>query len=327
MKKSLMIMALAALVLSSAWAQKTVTLKFGHYSKEADPQHIAAKQFADAVSARTGGAVKVEIFPNSMLGSSQEMVEQVVLGALDFVIPTEPALAKYSPKMNFVGGPFAFKDYAAVDKFFAGGFLDWVNPDLEKAGLKYIARWEWGFRTYTNSKRPINKPDDMKGLKIRTPPDFVNQETVKALGGTAQTIAFAELPMALKQGVVDGQENPIGTIYSGKMWETQKYLSILNYTYVATHLITSKATFEKLTPEQQKIVMEEGKKAGEYCIKTVRDNEALQIAEMKKNGMLVNYPDIAPFQAATRSVWETLKSKFGEAEYKKFQELLAASQK
>jgi tripartite ATP-independent transporter DctP family solute receptor len=213
-----------------------------------------------------------------------------------------------------------------VDKFFAGDdFVTWIKPDLDKAGLQYVARWEYGFRTYTNSKRPIVKPEDFKGLKIRTPPDFVNQETVKALGGIVQTIAFAELPMALKQGVVDGQENPIATIFAGKMWETQKYLSILNYTYVATHLIMNKASFNKLSASQRQILAEEAAKAGQFMQKTIREGEKAQIEEMKKNGMLVNYPDTKPFQAETTSVWDTLKSKVSDADWKTFQAILAKS--
>ncbi len=317
---------LMILMISLAFTAFGIELKLGHYSAETHAMHLAALMLADNVAARTGGAVKIAIYPNSKLGNSQEMVEQTVLGALDFVLPTEPALAKWSPKVNLVTGPFAFKDYSAVDKFFAGdGFVNWIKPDLDKAGLQYIARWEYGFRTYTNSKRPINTPEDFKGLKIRTPPDFVNAETVKALGGVQQTIAFTELPMALKQGVVDGQENPIATIYAGKMWETQKYLSILNYTYVATHLIMNKAKFATLSAAQQKILIEEAVKAGQFMQKTIRDGENSQIEEMKKNGMAVNSPDTAPFQAATQSVWDTLKSKVSDADWKAFQDLLAKS--
>jgi TRAP-type transport system periplasmic protein len=306
-------------------ADKVVTLKFGHYLVETHPAHIAAQAFADAVDARTGGQVKVTIFPNSKLGSTQEQLEQVTLGALDLVIPTEPAMAKYANKFNLVTAPFAFKDYAATDKFFAGDFLKWANPDLEKAGLQYIARWEYGFRTYTTSKRQINTPADFKGLKIRTPPDFVNQETVKALGGMAQTIAFAELPMALKQGVVDGQENPIATIYSNKMWETQKYLSMLNYTYNSTHLLMNKAKFDSLTAAQQQIILEEGKKAGLAMQKSVRDQEATQISEMKKNGMEVAYPDTAPFKAAAAPVYDALKAQVGDAVFSTYMGMLDKS--
>ena len=325
--KRLALVMLMIVISTSAFAQdKAVVLKLGHYSAETHAMHLASVMLAENVAKRSNGTVKIDIFPNSKLGSSQEMVEQTILGAIDFVLPTEPALAKWSPKVNLVTGPFAFKDYAAVDKFFAGDdFVNWIKPDLDKAGLQYIARWEYGFRTYTNSKRPIAKPEDFRGLKIRTPPDFVNQETVKALGGIVQTIAFAELPMALKQGVVDGQENPIATIYAGKMWETQKYLSILNYTYVATHLIMNKASFNKLSANQQKILFEEAIKAGQFMQKTIRDGEKAQIEEMVKNGMEVNSPDTTPFQAATTSVWDTLKSKVSDADWKAFQSMLVKS--
>jgi tripartite ATP-independent transporter DctP family solute receptor len=325
MKKLVLALLMLTIALSVFGADKVVELKFGHYLVESHPAHIAALAFADAVAARTGGQIKVTIFPNSKLGSTQEMLEQTTLGALDLVIPTEPAIAKYANKFNLVGAPFAFKDYAATDKFFGGEFLKWVIPDIEKAGLKYLARWEYGFRTYTTSKRQINTPADFKGLKIRTPPDFVNQETVKALGGMAQTIAFAELPMALKQGVVDGQENPIATIYSNKMWETQKYLSMLNYTYNSTHLLMNKAAFDKLTPAQQQILIEEGQKAGAAMQKSVRAQEAVQIAEMKKNGMEVAYPDTAPFKAAATPVYNALKGQVGDAAFKTFMDLLDKS--
>jgi TRAP-type transport system periplasmic protein len=325
--KKIITIALMILVACAIYAAPSVTeLKFGHYLVETHPAHVAALAFAEAVAARTNGAVKVTIYPNSKLGSTQEMLEQTTLGALDLVIPTEPAIAKYVNKFNLVGAPFAFKDYAATDRFFDGDFLKWVIPDLERAGLKYLARWEYGFRTYTTSKRQINTVDDFKGLKIRTPPDFVNQETVKALGGQAQTIAFTELPMALKQGVVDGQENPIATIYSNKMWETQKYLSMLNYTYNSTHLLINKDTFDKLSYKNQQILIEEGTKAGLAMQKAVRDAEASQIAEMKKNGMEVAYPDTAPFKKAAQPVYDALKAQVGAASYNTFMSLLDKSQ-
>jgi tripartite ATP-independent transporter DctP family solute receptor len=324
--KKVLILSVAALALAvAAYAEgqpETVELKLGHYSVETHPMHLAAVQFADAVAARTNGAVKIVIYPNSKLGNSQEILEQVALGAVDFAIPTDPAMAKYVKKFNLVAGPFAFKDYAATDRFYAGGFLDWVKPDVDAAGFRILSRWEYGFRNFTTSVRAILKPDDMKGLKIRTPPDFVNSATVNALGGTAQTIAFAELPMALKQGVVDGQENPIGVIYSNKMYETQTFLSVLNYTYNSTYLVMNKASLARLTPAQQAIVLEEAAKAGEFIRKTIRELEAGQAAELKKLGMQVDYPDTAPFKAATAAVWDQLKAQVGDADYAAFVALM-----
>ena len=315
------------LMLTSGATAGPTELKFGHYLVETHPAHVAAVAFANAVATRTGGAVTVSIFPNSKLGSSQEMVEQTTLGALDLVIPTEPAIAKYVKKFNMVGAPFAFKDYAATDKFFAGDFIKWATPEIENTGLKYLARWEYGFRNYTTSKRQINKPEDMKGLKIRTPPDFVNSATVKALGGVSQTIAFAELPMALKQGVVDGQENPIATILSGKMYETQKFLSMVNYTYNSTHLLMNKAAFDRLTSEQKKVLLEEAAKAGAAMQKAVRNQEASQIEELKKNGMQVAFPDTKTFITAAAPVYGELKNMVGAADYDHSMQLLDKSRK
>jgi tripartite ATP-independent transporter DctP family solute receptor len=314
-----------ALLLAGGAFAAPVELKFGHYLVESHPAHAAAVAFANGVAARTHGQVKITIFANSKLGSTQEMVEQTTMGALDLVIPTEPAIAKYVKKFNMVGAPFAFKDYAATDRFFAGDFIKWTTPDLEKAGLKYLARWEYGFRTYTTSVRQINRPEDMKGLKIRTPPDFVNSATVRALGGVPQTIAFAELPMALKQGVVDGEENPIATIWSMKMWETQKYLSMVNYTYNSTHLLMNKGAFDQLSAEQKKIVVEEAVKAGLAMQKTVRAEEVGQIADLKKNGMQVAYPDTRPFIKASAPVYDKLKEMVGAADYARYMQLLEKS--
>jgi TRAP-type transport system periplasmic protein len=306
-----------------ASAQTRFELKLAHYAAESHPAHIASKMFADAVAARTGGTVKVSIFPNSALGNSQEILEQTRMGAVDLALPTEAALAKYVKKYDLVGAPFAFKDYATADRFLDGQFQKWAAPDLEAAGFTFLYRWEWGFRTYTTSKRQINTPADFKGLKIRTPPDFVNQATVEALGGIVQTIAFAELPMALKQGVVDGQENPIGVIYSNKLYETQKYLSILNYTYASMNLVVNKTSFARLSKDQQAVVRDEAKKAGDFMRKSVRDEESKQIAELKKLGMEVATPDTAPFKTATMPVYDKLKAKAGDADYAAFMNLLS----
>jgi len=304
---------------------KPVELKFAHYLAEDHAAHIAAMAFAEAVEARTNGMITVTIFPSAKLGNSQETVEQTTLGAVDLVIPTEPAIAKWVPIFNMVGAPFAFKDYDAADAFYNSGFLDEVIPDIEANGLKYLARWEYGFRNYTSSVRQLNTPDDFVGLKIRTPPDFVNSATVNALGGNAETIAWTELPMALKQGVVDGQENPIATILSAKMYETQKYLSVVNYTYNSTLLLMNKAKFDSLTAEQQKILMEEAEKAGRAMQKSVREKEAEQIKELEANGMEVAFPDTAPFAAKAAPVYDELKSKVGDKAYNTFMKYLEAS--
>jgi len=302
-------------------------LKFGHYLAEGHAAHKAALQFAKAVEERTNGMITVSIYPGSVLGNSPELNEQVTLGSLDLVIPTDPALAKYVPVFNMVTAPFAFPTYDAVDKFFNTGFMDWVEPQLQDAGFEFLGRWEYGFRTFTCSKKQLNTPDDFVGLKFRTPPDFVNSATVTALGGTAETIAWTELPMALSQGRVDGQENPVATIHSAQMWETQKFISMLNYTYNATYLLMNKPKFDSLSANQQKILKEEAVKAGLFMQNEIRSNEKSQLADMEKHGMQVAWPDTAPFAAKAQSVWEILKGKVGDSAYNKFMEYYNTSKK
>lgn len=289
---------------------KTV-LKLAHYANAEHAGNKAAQMFADGVQTRTNGEISVELYPNNELGNPPEVLEQTVLGVIDMSLPTQGQLAKYSKKFGCVMLPFAYEGYDHAYKVLDGPFIEWAEPDLEKAGLVFLANWEWGFRNLTNSVRPINSPDDVKGLKIRTPPELSNQSAMEALGATVQTIQFSELPMALKQGVVDGQENPVSVIYSFKIYETQKYLAMTGHTYNSMVHVMSKKTWDKLTPEQQQIVKEESKKAGDFMRKTLRDAEADQIVKLQELGMVVTRPDVAAFKAKMGPAYERMKASVG----------------
>jgi tripartite ATP-independent transporter DctP family solute receptor len=193
---------------------------------------------------------------------------------------------------------------------------------LEEAGLIFLSNWEWGFRNLTNSVRPVNTPEDVKGLKIRTPPELSNQAAMEALGGIVQTIQFSELPMALKQGVVDGQENPVSVIYAFKIYETQKYLAMTGHTYNSMVHVMSKKSWDKLTPEQQQIVKEESKKAGDYMRQTLRDAEADQIKKLEELGMEVTYPNVADFKAQMGPAYERMKESVGAENLEAFLKML-----
>jgi tripartite ATP-independent transporter DctP family solute receptor len=311
---------LLAAVAPCAWAQ--VELKLGHFGAEDHPAQIAAKQYAANVEARTGGKVKIRIYPNNQLGNPPEVLEQAVLGAIDMSLSGQDQLAKYVPKFDAVSTPFAFKDYATADRIIDGDFKKWVEKDLEAKGLVYLSAWEWGFRQVTNSKRPILKPDDLRGLKIRTPPAFAYQAFIEACGGTAVTIQFNELVMAMKTGVVDGQENPIAVIYNLKLYESQKYISIVNYTYSSMTNVISKSVWNKLTAEQQTVLREESEAAGRLMRKLVRDDEARQIADMKKLGIQIDTPDLAPFRAAMPPAYEKVKVKIGAQNFAEFMDIV-----
>lgn len=312
------IAAVLAFAFGASCASAAVELKLGHFGAEDHPAQVAAKQFAKNVEQRTHGEVKIKLFPNNQLGNPPEVLEQVVLGAIDMSLSGQDQLAKYVPKFDAVSTPFAFKDYAMADKIIDGDFKKWVEKDLADKGLVYISAWEWGFRELTNSKRPVLKPEDMKGLKIRTPPAFAYQAFVEACGGLVQTIGFSELVMAMKTGVVDGQENPISVIYSLKLYESQKYISMLNYTYSSMTHVVNRGVWNKLTPEQQKIISEESISASKLMRHLVRDQEATQIAEMKKMGIRIDTPNLAPFKAAMPPAYEKVKAKIGAKNFDEF---------
>lgn len=316
--------ALAILIaLGATGAQAAVELKLGHFASDTHPCGIAAKDFKANVEKRTNGEVKIALYGNNVLGSPPEVLEQVLLGAVDMSLSGQDQLAKHLPFYDVISTPFAFKDYAMADKIIDGDFKAWAEPELLKKNLVHLSDWEWGFRQLTNSKKPIITPADMKGMKIRTPPAFAYQAFVEAAGGNAQTIAFAELVMAMKQGVVDGQENPIGTIYDLKLYETQKYMSILNYTYSSMVHVVNKKSWDKLTPEQQKIVAEESAAAAKQARKLLRDNEATQLKDLETNkGIVVARPDLGPWKAAMGPAWEKVKTRVGADNFKRFMDMV-----
>lgn len=323
MKKVLLFTCVLVAVLSVCGAARAeIVMKLGHYANADHPGNKAAQMFAAGVEQRTGGAVRVELYPNNELGNPPEVLEQNVLGVIDMSLPTQGQLAKYSKKFGCVMLPFAYDGYDHAYKVLDGPFIEWAGKDLENAGLIFLANWEWGFRNLTNSVRPINVPDDAKGLKIRTPPELSNQSAMEALGATVQTIQFSELPMALKQGVVDGQENPVSVIYSFKIYETQKYLAMTGHTYNSMVHVMSKKTWDKLTPEQRTIVREESKKAGDYMRKTLRDAEADQIKKLEALGMEVTYPDVTLFKAKMGPAYKRMEASVGADNLQYFLKIL-----
>ena len=322
-------LALAILVaLGATGAQSAVELKFGHFASDTHPCGIAAVQFKANVEKRTNGEVKISLFGNNALGAPPEVLEQVMIGAVDMAMPGQDQLAKHLPFFDVISTPFAFKDYATADKIIDGDFKAWADPELAKKNLVHLSDWEWGFRQLTNSKKPVLTPADLKGMKIRTPPAFAYQAFVEAAGGNAVTIAFSELVMAMKQGVVDGQENPVGTIYDLKIYETQPYMTVLNYTYSSMVHVVNKKSWDKLNPAQQKIVAEESAIAAKSARKLLRDNEAVQLKDLETTkGIKIARPDLAPWKAAMGPAWDKVKARVGADNFKRFMDMVEKNSK
>jgi tripartite ATP-independent transporter DctP family solute receptor len=288
--------AMMALMSGAAFAQD-VTLRLAHFAAETHPGHIASQAFADAVAERTNGAIVVELYPANQLGSPPEQLEQTILGAIEMNLPTQGALDKYEKAFGTVMTPFAFGSYDEAHAVLDGPFMDWAGPKLEDQGIVMLSNWEYGFRNITNSVRPINSPDDVKGLKLRTPSELQIVAAMEGLGAATTQIAFPELPNALNQGVVDGQENPIGVIYHFKLNDFQEHLALTRHVYNSMVHVINKDVFDGLTPEQQTILREESKKAGDMMRAAVIAQEEEELAALEAAGMKITRPDLAPFAA------------------------------
>lgn len=287
--------ALAALTTGAMGAD--VTLRLAHFAAETHPGHIAALQFAKNVDERTNGSIAIELFPANQLGSPPEQLEQTILGAVDMNLPTHGGLDKYERAFGTVMTPFAFSSYENAHEILDGPFTDWTAPLLEAQGLVMLSHWEYGFRNITNSQRPINSPDDVKGLKLRTPPELQIVAAMEGLGASTTQIAFPELPNALNQSVVDGQENPIGVIYHYKLNEFQEHLALTRHVYNSMIHVVNKGVWDGLTEEQQTILREESANAAKTMREAVQKQEAEELAGLKERGMKITEPDLAPFAA------------------------------
>lgn len=317
---------LALLLGLAAWpgAQAATTLKLAHFAAESHPAHIAALQFKKNVESRTQNEVRIELYPANQLGSPPDQLEQTTVGVIDMNLPTQGGLDKYEKAFATVMTPYAFADYAQAHRVLDGPFQAWVAPRLEKKGLVLLSTWEYGFRNVTNSRRPINAPEDMKGLKLRTPPELQIIAALEAAGASATQIAFPELAAALNQGVVDGQENPISVIYHFKLHEVQKHLAITRHVYNSMTHVISVASWKKLTPPQQAVVREESRNAGLLMRKLVQEQEASDLARIEAAGVKVTRPDIAQFRALMAPAYKRVEAYAGTENMKTFMDMLGA---
>lgn len=236
-------------------AEKQMVMKIGHSFPTNTSRHESLLKFQEIVKERTGGGVVVEIYPSGQLGKEMEMLEAVKMGTLEGLRcgPFEDA----APELLIYTMPFLFSNMDAVHRVTRSDVTDRIVQATEKNGLKVLAVGDSGeFRQFTNNTRPISKPEDMKGLKMRTPPMESIVKIMEAIGANPVSIPFAELYMALKTGVADGEENPYTNIHKMKFYEVQKYLSIVNYQYHAEMLYVPLSWFNALDKATQDILVE-----------------------------------------------------------------------
>ena len=304
--RTLLAAAAGAFCLAGAQAQ-AVKLTLGHGAAVGNPRHEAAVKFAEVVKARSGGRIEVQVAPSAQLGDDAAMVTALRTGALDMSANSQGAVANAVPEYAAFGMPFLFSSPAAAFKLLDGPLGKELADKSAEKGLVLLGTWDNGIRQMTNSKRPISKVEDMKGLKMRVPPDATLVDIMKSLGAESQQIKFAELYVALQQGVVDGQENPLVNIHASKLYEVQKHLALTNHQFQMTPLLMSKRSWDKLSDADRKAVQEAAAEATALQRRLSAEADDKLLAELKAKGVQVTTPDKAAFAKATADVtakWE-----------------------
>lgn len=290
---------------SAAPAGDATVFKLGTTVNEQDSFQVAAEKFAELVAERTNGAYAIEIYPNGTLGGERDMLESMQMGTLDMGIITSGPFINFSEAMGVLDMPYLFANneqaYAVLDGEIGRELLD----TLEDSGLKGLAYAERGFRNLTNSAKPIEKAEDLAGLKIRIMENDVYTASFEALGVNATPMAWADALTALQQGTVQGQENPINVIYSYKLWESQKYATLDRHSYSTAIITMSADLFNGLDADTQQIFLDAAQEAAEYERAWVAEQEADQLQAMKDNGMeVIENPDMDSFKAAVQPVYD-----------------------
>lgn len=276
MFKKIGIFTLCVLLVSSFVAAE-VLMKFGHSMPTNTPRHQSLLKFKEWVEERSNGEITVELYPSGQLGNESEMIEMLKMATLEGF--RGGVFAAQAPKLELYTMPFLFNNIEDIYKITRGPIGDKIAKTAEENGIKILATGDGGgFRQFTNNVHPIVTPEDMKGLKMRTPPMTSIIKTMEALGANPVSIPYVETYMALKTGVADGQENPFVNIATMKFHEVQKYLTVVNYQFHPEPFSVSLDWFNSLSPEHQKIVEDAAKETIAYSDSLIKGaaDEAFQ---------------------------------------------------
>jgi TRAP-type transport system periplasmic protein len=308
--------ALAAFGMASAQDIKERTLKFALNGPEGHPAVAGMKKFKETVEAKSGGKIKVNLFLNGTLGSDQAVLSAIKGGTIEMSVMNSGILASEAKELAIFDFPFLFANEKESDAIVDGPVGRKMHGLLEAKGIVGLSYWELGYRQMTNGKRPLNKVEDIAGLKLRVIPNPINVAWVKALGANPTPLPFPEVYSALEQGAIDGQENPISVIAANKFWEVQKNIALTNHQYNPQSVIFSKKVWDTLSPAEKKLIDDASDAAALTQRKEARAAVAANLELLKKNGMNVtqfNAAEVAKLREKMKPVITQFSANVGEA--------------
>ncbi|WP_308991113.1 TRAP transporter substrate-binding protein [Mariniflexile litorale] len=298
---------LVVLLVGCGELSKTKTIKIAHGLDVNHSVHKAMVELGKDLEKRSGGKMKLQIYPSQQLGSERECLELLQIGSLDMTKVSVGVMENFAPKMKVFGIPFLFRDrqhsFNVLDSHVGKEILD----DGEQYWLKGLAYYDAGSRSFYTKDKPINTPEDLKGLKVRVMESVTAMDMVKALGGSATPISWGELYTSLQQGVVDGAENNPPSFYLSRHYEVCKYYSLDEHTVLPDVLVIGTETWNKLTEQEQNWLQASVDKSVIYQRELWADAEAEALREVEKAGVTIIRPDKALFQSKVKSIYEGYK--------------------
>jgi TRAP-type transport system periplasmic protein len=279
--------------------------------------YLGAAKFKELVEKRTKGAYRIRIFPHAQLAGQVQRteLEMVESGVIDMSLESSILLSLVEKRMSVLSLPWLFQSYTQADSILAGPLgneLLALLPAKNLVGLAYGAN---GFRQITNNRNPIRTPDDMKGIKIRIPAIKMYIKLFKLMGADPSSMNFGELFAALAQGTMDGQENPVAVIYSSRLFEVQKYLTLWNYSYDPIILCINKKRWESFSPEIQGILSQCAREAMDYERARVAGGEKAALDSLAAKGMKINslsHESLSKFNALAEPIYREYAGEIGE---------------
>lgn len=291
------------------------TLRFGHANNPGEIAHDLYQEFADNVTKKSGGQLTIRVFPSEQLGKEVDLLQQLKSGALDLSTPSMPTLNSMVPAFEIPSAPFLWRDWKEAETIIRGPAMEPVWNELrDKHNIVPLSKiWYWGWRNFTFTSREVRKPEEMSGLKVRVPESPIWVEMVRGFGAAPTPIPFGEVYTALQQKTVDGQENPIPTIYSRKFYEVQGVLSMTRHMLQNNTLLINKNSLEKLKPELQKLLLDEAAAASAKNTQLQQAREVSMLEDIRKSPRIkiIDNPDRDAFAAKMATVYPRLEARWG----------------
>ncbi len=289
----------------SAQASANVEIRVGHGAAETYHMNKAWLKFKELVEKESNHEITVDIYPNGQVGGDRELIEAVQSGIVEMTSPVVEVMAGWDTAFSVPGLPYTFKDRAAALKALNGKFGKMLLKKAEDYGLVGLGYMENGIRQITSNKCPVEKPSDLKGVKIRTMQVEAHMDAFKAMGANPTPMSFNEVYSALQQGVVDAEENPLGHIYSSKFYEVQKCLTLSGHVY-STHMVLANPDFyNSLSDKDKSLINSALKRAVDYQQDVIAGEEKDQLAAMKAAGMTITHltaDELSEFQKITAPI-------------------------